>query len=192
MFISKEMAHAMASGRRQFLSVYEGRSVLFMPFGGDRCRYVGTHFVPELERSVMCEGEGVCRWCHLKIVAKCHVPALVFRRAEPYSTREGKNLPPFIEYVPELWPMKIVEITEACMKVWEEALPEGTLCTLARAPGRKNGKVEFRWMDSQLRNYPDTRLNVEELLPAVIRGTFYNGAKIALDKSGETPIKHKI
>lgn len=192
MFISKELAAAMAEGRKRFLSVYEGRAVLFMPYGGDRHRYVATHYVPELHRSVLCPGPEECRFHHVQEVAKCHVAALVLRKALPYSSREGKGLPKKGSYSPEAWTAKIVELTESCFKAFQDQRPEGTLATIARPAGRKNGQVEFRWMESELTDYPEAPLSVEELLPVVIRGTFYNQAEVHLDKSGQRPIKHKI
>lgn len=192
MFISKDHAHGMAEGRKRFLSVYEGRAVLFMPFGGERHRYVATHYVAEQKRGVLCPGEETCAYHHLKEVAKCHVAALVLRSAAPYSEREGRKCSRQVDYRPDLWQTKIVELTESCFAAFEQGRPEGTLATIARAPGKRNNEVEFRWLDAELRDYPDAPLSVEELLPVIIRGAYYPQAEVHLDKSGRRPTKHKI
>ena len=173
MFIGKEMAMAMAEGRKRFISVYQGRALCFMPFQVGT-RFVGTHYVPELKRSLICEGEGQCRYHHLKVVAKLHVAALVFRNAFAYSQREGQAVPGSMEFSPAFWTMKIVELTESCFACFQGGAEDGTLASIARKPGRVNGEVEFRWLHGRvLLHYPDAPLSVEEVLPAVIRGTLY-------------------
>jgi hypothetical protein len=193
MRISKELAHAMAEGRKKFLCVYQSRAIVLCPYQGEGCVYVSTHYVPELKRSILCEGEGNCRYHDLKEVAKLHVAAQVLRKALPYAEREGKRIPKNVPWDPVGWTDKIVELTENCFAQFEAGRPEGTLATISRAPGRTNGKVEFHWLDSKLVNVPDTPLSVEQLLPVVIRGSFYNKVETAsLDKSADGRTKHKI
>lgn len=193
MWMSKERAMAMREGRKRFFSIYEGRAVCIMPFGGDRARYVGVHYVEAERRSYLCPGPATCPRHHIREVAKAHIPALVYKRWEPYKNRDGAGVPPKVEYSPEMWETKIVELTEHSLPAYEDTRPEGTMAIIARSPGRKTNKVEFHWLDSQLINYPNMPLNVEELLPAIIRGAYYPTAEVvALDNSESGAIKHKI
>lgn len=192
MFIPKELALAMAAGRRKFLSVYEGRAVLFMPFA-DHARHVSTHYVAELKRSVICQGVGQCQHHHLQEVAKCHVAALVYRKHMPYSAVKDMKLPPVLQFDPAGWVAKIVELTENCFDEFEAVKDYGTLCVISRKPGRKNNPVEFAWLDGhKLENFPAEPLAPENVVPAVIRGTFYPVADVAIDKNAKGRIKHKI
>lgn len=190
MFISKEMANAMAEGRKRFLSVYEGRAVLLMPFP-ESVRHVATHYVPELHRSVMCEGEGNCRFCFLQQVAKIHVAAWVFRSAAKFEDRASPKLPDHVVYDPAFWSAKIVELTEHCFEAFGDGQEYGTLATLGREPGRKNNKVHFHWLlGRQLENFPPQPLQCEQITPAVIRGTFYNKMETTIDKTPDGRTKH--
>lgn len=194
MFISKELATAMAEGRKRFLSVYEGRAVLVMPFA-EQVRHVATHWVPELSRSLVCSGEGSCRYHHLQDVAKMHVAAWVARRALAYSTRlaDVKKIPAVCQWDPSLWSMKIVELTEACFESFERGAPYGTIGLLGREPGRKNNKAHWEWLEThRLEGFPAEVQRPEEVVPAVIRGTYYPTAKTSLDTDAEGRTKHKI
>jgi len=190
MFISKELALAMAEGRRKFLSVYEGRAVLLMPFA-ENARHVSTHYVPELARSIMCEGEETCRYHFIQEVAKVHVASLVLRKALPYASRECSSLPAQVGFDAAGWSAKIVELTEHCFAAFHAGEEYGTLATIARAPVRKNNPVEFRWLHGhQLIDFPATPLSPENIVPAVIRGIYYPTMETRLDKDADGRIKH--
>jgi len=194
MFISKELAHAMAEGRKKFCCVYEGRALLIMPFVASE-RHVSTHYAADLHRSIICTGEGPCRYHHLPEIAKKHVGCWVHRQHMPYADREGLKVSAKLTYSPERWAAKIVELTESCFEAFEQDQPPfGTMAIIARLPGRKNNKVEFSWLrGKELTAFPPQQLTPEQIVPAVIRGTYYPGATVtALDNSDGGPTKHKL
>ncbi len=183
MFIDKELAQAMAEGRKRFCCVYEGRALLVMPFP-DTERHVATHYVPELKRSIICTGPETCRWHYLVDVAKKHVAAWVFRKAFPWDRRDGASLPATVPFRDCDWSARILELTEHCFAAFDSDRPEyATLGVIAREPGKVNNKVHFTWLHGKkLTQFPDKVLSPEELVPAVIRGTYYPTAAVALDK----------
>lgn len=192
MFISSERAAALAEGRRKFLSVYEGRCVLFMPFC-DTARYCSTHYVPELKRSIMCSGDS-CKFHFYPEVAKLHIAAWVHRHASPFAVITEGTLPEKFVFSNETWAAKIVEITEACFPAWRafKTEPYGSCALIGREPGRKNGKVHFKGLSGTfLEGFPSEALAPETVIPAVIRGTYYPNARVGLDKSDEGRIEHK-
>jgi len=113
----------------------------------------------------------------------------------PYADREGLKVSAKLTYSPERWAAKIVELTESCFEAFEQDQPPfGTLGVIARAPGRKNNKVEFCWLrGKELASFPPQQLTPEEIVPAVIRGTYYPAATVTpLDNSAGGPTKHKL
>lgn len=192
MQIDQDRAMQMAAARKRMRVCRAGEGWILIPYMEGK-RFADTHYLPDIRKSVQCGGPS-CQWHHYPLVAKLHVPAYVGNRKLRYDEAKAIKTIKGEMFSPAAWHMQIVELTEGVFATAIEPHDVGTVAVLLRPPGRQNMPLEFRWLRGQtVKGSPkDIAITVEQILPAVIHGTYFDAAEIALDKSGETPTKHKI
>lgn len=192
MFLSAKEAHNMGEARSRMQTCRSGEAVLFCPYMPG-ARFILMHWLPGRDgHSVPCQGAG-CTIHHLAPIAKLHIPAWVHIKRFPYEKAHLIKAKGEAGFNAAEWVQRIVEVTEACFKTAEANPGDDILAVIARAPGKANNKLEWRWLPDRLLGVPQTHFLPEEILPAIVGKGYYNAAVIdGLDKSAGDPTKHKI
>jgi len=196
MFVSKEEALAVHEQRHRLRCCKAGQGWLICPYAPSACYSIG-HYHSKEEGWQQCPGIPDCPVHWKRPIPKVHVACLQHREMVMVQKCEGFRLEKFLPFKPALWHEKIFELTGGVIEKFCIPSQPDQLALCWREPGRANGPLHFRWLDTVLTDVPAElhKLDIPALLPCIIKDKHAVAATITpvdLDKKNPRPIKHKI
>lgn len=190
MRISKDEAMAAATATKKLLTVRKGQCWLFAPYMPG-ASYHAVHWDSLAKQSVQCE-EANCRYCPAKANPKVHLPAIVRKQPMRAESAESVKFPDGAHYRADLFSTKIVELTKNCFEALDVPSEPNELAIAWRPGNSQNGPLFFRWLRVILKGVPDDLqfLQVNDILPGVIGGTYRTHQEVTIDNSATGRIKH--